>query len=168
MKFSSLIFASVCALTLAACGSETSGDFTTEDGETGEYTIDSESGESSLTVETEGGVVSMRSGAEVPVDLPAGFSLMDGLEVVTNSVVEQAEGRGSLITFQTELAPEAIIEYYRGEVEAAGVEVQIDASVNEGKMLAGENSESGLTFSVTAYPSDEGTTGQLIIGQGVN
>ena len=57
--------AAASVLTLTACGSETSGEFTTEDGESAEYTIDSDTGETSMTVATEQGAVSMRSGADV-------------------------------------------------------------------------------------------------------
>ncbi|MFU7529141.1 hypothetical protein [Qipengyuania sp. ASV99] len=154
------------ALALSACGSETSGEFTTEDGETGEYTIDQESGAASMTIDTPDGEVSMRSGADVPLDLPAGFSLISGAKVISNTVVDQADGKGTIISFTSEKAPEAIAEYYRKEAEAAGIDIQIETSINGGKMLGGEG-PSGTTFSVTAYPSDDGTTGQLLIGEGV-
>lgn len=152
------------ALTLTACGSESSGDFTTEDGETGEYTIDQSSGGASMTVETPEGEVSMRTGAEVPIDLPAGFSLIDGAKVVSNTVVDQADGRGALVTFTSDKSPEEIADFYRAQAQTAGIDVQIETSINGGKMLGGEGA-SGTTFSITAYPSDDGTTGQLVIGE---
>ncbi|MFN9498263.1 MAG: hypothetical protein ACK57E_07375 [Erythrobacteraceae bacterium] len=50
MRIAALIWVSGTALMLAACGSETSGKFTTKDAENAEYTIDKESGETSMTV----------------------------------------------------------------------------------------------------------------------
>ncbi len=154
------------ALALSACGSETEGTFTTEDGETGEYTIDQDSGEASMTVSTPDGDVTMRSGNEVPIDLPGGFSLISGAEVLSNTVVSQADSTGSLVTFKSDKAPQEIADFYREEAARAGVEIQIETSINGGRMIGGEHDESGLTFSVTAYPDDDGNTiGQLTIGE---
>lgn len=44
MRFPALALALGTAALLAACGSETSGEFTTEGGESAEYTIDEKSG----------------------------------------------------------------------------------------------------------------------------
>ena len=153
------------ALSLAACGSETSGEFTTDDGETGEYTIDNDSGEASMTVTTPEGDVTMRSGASVPVDLPAGFTMIDGANIVSNTVINQNGTKGALVTFNSDKSPDEIFDFYREQAEAAGVTIQIETKMNGGGMIGGENDESGLTLSVTAYPGDEGTIGQLTIGE---
>ena len=55
MRISIAAAVAASTLALAACGSETEGEFTTEDGETGEYQIDRATGESSMTVETDDG-----------------------------------------------------------------------------------------------------------------
>lgn len=166
MRISILVGVSTLALSLAACGSENSGEYTTEDGENVEYSVDRDSGETSVTVDTPDGEVSMRSGAEVPVDLPAGFSLIGGAKVISNTVFSQAGGKGALVTFTTDKSPQEIVDFYRAEAEAAGIAIQIESSINGGKMLGGENESNGTTFSVTAYPSDDDgvTTGQLTIG----
>lgn len=156
------------SLALTACGSETSGEFTTGDGETGEYTIDNDGGESSMTVTTPEGDISMRSGSNVPLDLPAGFSLIDGASVVSNTLINQGETKAALVTFNTDKSPEEIFDFYRTEAEAAGITIQIETKINEGGMIGGENETTGLTMSVTAYPGDEGTTGQLTIGEELN
>ncbi len=167
MRHLGIGISTVSALILTACGSESSGEFATEGGETGEYTIDRSSGEASMTVDTPEGEVSMRTGADVPIDLPAGFSLIGGAKVLSNTVVDQAEGKGSLITFTTDKSPEEIAEFYRAEAEAAGIEIQIETSINDGRMLGGEGA-TGTTFSITAYPTEDGTTGQLVIGEKLN
>lgn len=160
-----MLIMATAALALAACGSETSGTFTTEEGESGEYTIDAENGESSMTVTTPDGDVTMRSGADVPVDLPGGFSLIPGAEVISNTVIDQEGGKGSLLTFLSDKSPQQVADFYRAEAEAAGIAIQIETTMNDGKMLGGEDKDRGLTFSITAYPGEDGTTGQLTISQ---
>lgn len=166
MRISSITIALAGALALSACSSETSGEFTTDDGETGEYRIDQNTGESSMTVETEDGTVSMRTNTDVPDDLPAGFSLMSGSEVLSNTTIDQGDTKGSLTTFRSESTPQEIADYYRGEAEDAGITIQIETNMNGGKMIGGENEATGTTFSVSAFPDDEGTvTGQLTISE---
>ncbi|BDI61615.1 hypothetical protein [Qipengyuania nanhaisediminis] len=158
---------SALCLALAACGGEETGEFVTEDGDEGQYEVDPVSGETSMTVDTADGAVSLRSGANVPLDLPAGFTLITGAQVLTNTVVDQAQGKGTLVSFRTEKSPDDIAAFYRQQAEAAGIAIQISTEMNGGRMLGGENEASGMTFTVTAYPAEDGTTtGQLVIGEG--
>ncbi|AWW75298.1 hypothetical protein CD351_12745 [Erythrobacter sp. KY5] len=151
---------------MTACGSETEGSFATDDGETGEYVIDNEDGESTMTITTSDGEVNVRSGSSVAVDLPDGFSLISGAQVVSNTVFDQGGTKGSLISFRSSMSPDEVASFYRAQAEDAGVEIQIETTMNGGKMLGGENEATGLTFSVTAYPDDDGMTlGQLTVGE---
>lgn len=167
MRFSGVTLIAAATLGLAACGSEASGDFTTEDGEDGEYSVDYETGETNVTLDTPDGEVSMRSGSDVPIDLPAGFALMPGATVVSNTVVDQADGRGALVTFTTDKGAEEIAAFYRKQAESTGIAIHIETTMNGGKMLGGENEATGTTFSITAYPTGEDglTMGQLTIGE---
>lgn len=151
------------ALTLAACGAETSGTFTDEDGETGEYTIDNSTGETTARIETEEGTATLRSGSNVPVVLPAGFSVYPGANVVTNTVVKQGEGSGTLVTMQSADSPEDVAAFYKEQAEKAGVTIQMEMSTNGAQIVGGESAD-GLTFSIMASPSSEGTTAQLTVG----
>ncbi|MDC8754541.1 hypothetical protein OIK40_07805 [Erythrobacter sp. sf7] len=165
MRKTALIIASGVALALAACGSETSGEFTTEDGETAEYTIDKNTGETSMTLEGEDGTATLRSGADVPVDLPDGFSLYPGAKVITNTVVNQPDGTGTMVMFETGDAADKVIAHFRKEAEEAGFAIQIDANMNGSLMIGGERKKDGSTLSVTANTHQgDATTGQLIIG----
>lgn len=162
----SLTIAAASALTLTACGSETSGEFTTDNGDTGEYSIDQDSDTASMTIKTEDGSVSMRSGPDVASDLPAGFTLVDGAEVISNTIIDQGDTRGSLTTFRSKMSPDEIVAHYRAEAQSAGITIQIETSMNGGKMIGGENEENGTTFSISAFPDDEGVvTGQLTISE---
>ncbi|WP_298303904.1 hypothetical protein [uncultured Erythrobacter sp.] len=163
---SAIALSAAGALLLIGCGSETSGEFTTDDGETGEYTIDQTSGESSMTVETEDGTVSMRTNTETPDSLPAGLTLFSGAEVLSNTIIDQGDTKGSLTTFRTDETPDEIVAHYREEAEDAGITIQIETSMNGGKMIGGENEQTGTTFSVSAFPDDDGiVTGQLTISE---
>ncbi|MEP0391499.1 MAG: hypothetical protein ABJ205_12840 [Erythrobacter sp.] len=166
MRISLIACAAAGALVLTACGSETSGEFTTEEGETGEYIIDQDSGSSTMTVETPDGTVSMRSGADVTEELPAGFTMVSGANVLSNTIVDQGESKGSLTTFQSDKSPDEIVAHFRAEAENAGISIQIETLINGGKMIGGENEDNGTTFSVSAFPGDDGVvTGQLTISE---
>lgn len=164
-------FAAASALALSACGSDES-DGAQADGDAavaaGEYQIDEESGETSMWINGPDGAVSMRTGAEVPIDLPAGFTLIGGATVTNNITINQAGEKGALVTFTSDKRPQEIADFYRKQAQAAGIAIQIETNINGGAMLGGEDAASGTTFSITAYPGEEGTTGQLTIGQDLN
>ena len=153
------------AITLAGCGSETSGTFTTDDGGNAEYTIDKDSGETSMTVEGPDGTATMRSGAGVPVDLPAGFSLFPGSTVITNTVVNQPDGKGTMVMFESDGAADKVIGHYRDQAKAAGFDIQLEMNSNGSMMIGGERKADGSTMSITATANaGDKTTGQIIIG----
>ena len=155
------------SLALSACSSETSGTFEGEDGETGEYTIDRATGEATATIETEDGTATLRSGSDVPVELPAGFTVYPGAEVITNTVVSQGAGSGMLVTMQSDDSPEDVAGFYKDKAVKAGIDIQMEMSTNGGRMIGGESNE-GLTFSIIASPEEEGTTAQLAVGESLD
>lgn len=163
MRKTAIILAGAAALALAACGSETSGEFTTEDGQNAEYTIDKDTGETSMTVEGPDGTATMRSGAGVPVSLPDGFTLFPGSKVVTNTVVNQPGGQGAMITFEADAPAEAVVAHYRDAAKAAGFDIQLEMNTNGTRMVGGERKGDGSSLSVTATDGKP-TTGQIIIG----
>ena len=163
MRTTALFLAGTAALTLAACGSETSGEFTTEDGKNAEYTIDKDSGETSMTIKSEDGDATMRSGANVPVSLPDGFTLFPGSKVVTNTVVDQPDGKGTMVTFEADAPADKVVAHYREAAKAAGFDIQLEMNTNGTMMVGGERKADGSSLSVTAT-TGEPTTGQIIIG----
>ncbi|AUX70372.1 hypothetical protein CHX26_13485 [Porphyrobacter sp. HT-58-2] len=163
MRTTALFLAGTAALLLAACGSETSGEFTTEDGQNAEYTIDKNTGETSMTIKGEDGEATLRSGADVPVILPEGFNLFPGSKVVTNTVVKQPDGQGTMITFEADAPADKVIAHYREQAKAAGFDIQLEMNTNGTLMVGGERKGDGSSMSVTATGSDP-TTGQIIIG----
>jgi len=153
MRFSVTILAASSALILSACDAENSDTSASEGSDTGEYTIDRDSGSTSMTIDTPQGEVSMRSGADVEVELPDGFTIIEGADIISTTIVDQADGAGALVLFNTDNSPEQVADHYRAQAEAAGIDIQIETSINGGRMLGGEGT-SGTTFSVTAYPSE--------------
>jgi len=165
MRTTALALMGSAAIMLAACGSETSGTFTTEDGGNAEYTIDKDSGETSMTVEGPDGTATMRSGADVPVDLPIGFSLFPGSTVITNTVVNQPDGKGTMVMFESDGMADAVMAHYRKQAEAAGFDIQLEMNTNGSMMIGGERKADGSTMSITATANaGDKTTGQIIIG----
>jgi len=150
---------------LAACGSQTSGEIAGDDGEAGEYVINQETGEASATITTEDGTVTTRSGSDVPVDLPGGFTVYPDAKVLSNTIVTQGGGSGALVTMSSSDSPEEVAAFYREQAEKAGIELQMELNTNGGKLLGGE-SKDGLTFSLAANPSEEdGSIVQLTLGK---
>lgn len=165
MTRTAMIMASGAALMLAACGSETSGEFTTEDGENAEYTIDKDSGETSMTIKGEDGEATLRSGADVPVTLPAGFTLFPGSTVITNTVVNQPDGQGTMVAFEADAPADTVVAHYRDAAKAAGFDIQLEMTTNGTVMIGGERKADESSLSVTATTGDDSkTTGQIIIG----
>ncbi|MBU7580839.1 MAG: hypothetical protein KAF27_10280 [Porphyrobacter sp.] len=163
MRGTALILAGSLGLMLAACGSETSGEFKTADGKDAEYTIDKDSGETTMTIDGPDGEATLRSGTNVPVSLPAGFTLFPGSKVVANTIVNQPDGQGTMVTFEADAAAERVVAHYRDAAKAAGFDIQLEMNTNGTRMIGGERKADGSSLSVTATDG-EPTTGQIIIG----
>lgn len=165
MRRLALVLAGSAVWALGACGSETPSEFATYDGENAEYTIDQDTGETSMTVKGPNGTASLRSGTAVPVTLPDGFSLFPGSTVITNTVVSQDDGQGTMVMFETAGAADKVVTHYRDQAIAAGFDIQLELNTNGTMMIGGERKADGSTLSVTASPGEgDKTTGQLIIG----
>lgn len=153
----------VAAMVLAGCGSEPSGTFETADGETGTYEVDPSGDGVTASLETADGTATMRSGADVPIDLPQGFTIFPGAEVVTNTVFDQAGSKGALVTMRSDAAPAELVAFYRRQADAAGVEIELNMDTDTMQMIGGKSAD-GSPFSFTATKEPAGTTGQLMVG----
>lgn len=165
MRKSALVLAGSAVWALGACGSETPSEFAADDGENAEYTIDQETGETSMTVKGPNGTASLRSGTDVPVTLPDGFSLFPGSTVITNTVVSQDDGQVTMVMFETAGAADKVVAHYRDQAKAAGFDIQLEMNTNGTMMIGGERKGDGASLSVTATANEGAvTTGQIIIG----
>jgi hypothetical protein len=158
-----MTFSAMAVLGLSACSSERSGEFTTEEGDTGSYSVDPDSGETNMTITTDEGTTTLRSGSDVPIDLPLGFSVYPGAEVTSNAVVDHNGGEGSMVIFDTSDSPDDVVSFYREQAEAAGIEIKVDLTINDGRMLGGEGSD-GEVFTINVSANEQGANGQLMVG----
>ncbi|WP_324263002.1 hypothetical protein U4960_07950 [Altererythrobacter sp. H2] len=150
-------------LALAACGSEQSGTF--EDGEGGEgtYRVDEESGVTTSEIKTEEGTARMESGAGVKANLPDGFALMPGANVISASNITTEQGSGSMTMMEIGKPADEVVAFYRKQAEAAGVKIQLEMNSDGTRMIGGEGRD-GVTFSLTATEADGKTSAQLMVG----
>ena len=160
------ILVAATSLLLAACGSERSGSYETEDGEKVDYSVDAGSGESSIDIKSDDGNMKIRAGADVAVDLPDGFSVYPGAEVVTNTTIDRGDGQGAMVIFKTDDTPDEVLAYYRKQAEAAGVKIEMEMKTGQGTMLAGKG-DGDLIFSINANAQEDGTTAQMTVGKGL-
>ena len=155
---------SALALALAACGSGTSGTFEDENGETGSYQVDRDGDETTATVKTADGTMRMRSGADVPVDLPRGFSIYPGATIISNTTFDGEQGKGALVSIESSDAAAELVDFYKGQAEKAGVDIEMEMTAGDMSMIGGRT-DGGTTFSFTATREEAKTTGQLMVGE---
>jgi hypothetical protein len=165
MRNGALVLASGAAPTLGACGSETTGEITTADGEKAEYTLDTDGGETAMTIRSEDGTATMRSGDKVAVELRECFTSFTGAKVITNAVVNQADEKGTMVMFETSDPTERVIAHFRKQAKDAGFEIGLEVNSGGTRMIGGERKRDGSSLSVTATANEgDATTGQLMIG----
>lgn len=157
----------IAVLLLAACGPDQSGSITTDDGEVN-YEVDQDGEETSIQITgPDGTEMSMNIGSDSDVDLLPGFTIYPGAEVISNTVINQNDGQGILVSLKSSDSVEDMVSHYRQQAEAAGVAIAMEMKTGEMQMVGGE-SEGGLTFSFTATPAEGGSSGQLMLGLGLN
>jgi hypothetical protein len=149
---------------LAACGSDRTGTIEDDEGNTVDYAIGEDGETTTAEIQTADGNASIRSGANVAVDLPDGFSIYPGADVVNTTRIDGAQGSGTMVTLESDSTPEQLAHFYRKQADAAGVKVQMDMTTENGKMIAGQ-SEQGISFSLNASRDGDTTSAQLMIGR---
>ena len=166
MRLSALA-ACAAVIALSGCGSESSGDVTTAEGETGEYAIDAETGETSMTIETPDGEASLRAGSTVAPDLPDGWTIYPGATVVNAINVDRADGSGAMVTMSVEATADEVIAHYRKQAEATGFPIDLEITTATSSVIGGEKND-GSTFSVSVMPGADGgpATVQLTHAEG--
>ncbi len=166
----SLIVSLVFPLVLAACSQEgEDADAQARAAEPrGSYEIDQATGETFARYEEDdGSVTTMRSGRNVPVLLPPGFSLYPAAEVLNNTRVERDEGVLLSLDFTSPDPPERLVEFYRAEGEAAQFAIDVRLDAGPTRIIAGKRPD-GDTLALLAVREGETTKAHLSIASGID
>ena len=161
-----LTLVALAPLALAACGSEQSGTFDDGEGGEGNYSVEQQGDETTATITTKDGTATMRSGANVPVELPDGFALYPGASVSNNTSFGAAEGSGALVNMTASDAPGKMVEFYRKQATAAGFEITMDSKMGDQQAIVGERDD-GTKFTFNASPAEGGSEAQLMVAEGL-
>ena len=161
-----LVLVAASIMALSACSSEKSGTITNEDGDTVEYAIDGAGEDVTATISSDDGDATVRSGKNVDVKLPAGFTIYPGAEVQHGTSFTADNGEGGLINMTSSASPQKMVDFYRKQAEAAGARITLSATAGERMMLAGEK-DGGVKFTFNAGKSGDKTEAQLVIGEGL-
>ena len=129
------------ALLLAACGDSS------KPAEESKFVVDEESGAIDAAITTDEGTATVKSGANAPEELPLGFTLFPGAEVVSNTSFEQKDKTITIISLASDAGPDKLVEHYRKQAEDAGIAIKLEMSVNDGQMIGGDDGK-GNTFSL--------------------
>jgi hypothetical protein len=98
------------------------------------------------------------TGIAAPADLPAFAPLMPGATVQSAIRGGEGEARG-LVSFTVKSDAAAVISFYRGKGEAAGLRQMAEAASGDGRMLAmGRESSQDAAMQVTVTPFEEDGT----------
>ena len=151
------------AAALAACGNPADGTYETEDG-TAEVDIDDDGGNSEVRfTDNDGNETVVNTGTDVEAELPDGFTIYPGAEVLSNTTIDGAQGTGSMVSFSSSDAVDKVLAHYKREAEAAGIEIQMEMTAGDTKMIGGESGD-GKFFSLNATSEGSGTGGVLMVG----
>ncbi len=162
-----ILFLSAAAVALSACGPADEGSALIEDGQTVDYDTSSASANSEIRIADANGGETVINSSAGSADLPDGYSVYPDATVVSSTVMNQSDGQGTLIIMQSDAEPEQLVKFYRQQAQNAGIEIGMEMTSNGMMMIAGETDDGG-TFSFSASPSEGGTTGQLVVGKGLN
>jgi len=154
-----LAIASV-VLALAGCSSDNSGGQSDSE----KVAIDQDVGETTATVTTSEGIATVRSGTDIKIVLPKGFSVFPGAVVESNTSFSSADGAGALVNMTSDAPPQKMVDFYRRQAKAAGAQITLDATKGKQMMLVGKGKD-GLGFTFNAGPNDGKTRAQLMIGR---
>lgn len=119
-------------------------------------------------VSNEDGEYTARVGQDLAVDLPAGYSLPSGSEVMSSTKVNTGDTEGLSVMFFSTLSQDDLLAHFRGQAEAAGVVISNETITPDMKIIGGEGSD-GTTFFLQVTDNDDGRSfGNMTMGKSSN
>ena len=135
----------------------------------GAWQTDPATGETRATITTEDGTTTLSAGGDVTARLPRGFTLYPGARILNTINIGRGEGRGVLLSLESDDPVDQLVAYYRREAEAVGVTVDLDLTTGAMRMIGGRSADGGIgNFAFQASREGGRTTGQLTIESGLN
>lgn len=112
------------------------------------------SGERRASIALKGeAAATLRSGPQVPISLPSGFSVYPGATVISNTVVHRSGARQVLVVFEARAPVDAVMRHYRTQARGAGATLTLDLGGDERASIGGRLA-SGETLAISARRSD--------------
>ena len=148
-----MVMVSVISLLLAACNSSDTG-ASPDGGDDTQVRVNGDDGKEALTVSV---------GADLAVDMPKGYTLYPGANVITKSNVDQGDSTALVVVMSSKDSPEKLASFYRKQAEAAGVEFSMEDTSEGAQTLMGKGPDDTV-FSLSALADESGTTAQLTVG----
>jgi hypothetical protein len=151
-----LVFSFV-ALALASCGKSNEktvvvndkGDKVTVSSSGQQFSMKSEDGKTSMTVNTDG----VSTG---DLKLPAFVALFPGAKVISNVNGAGTDNSGGMISFETSAAPADVIAFYKQNTAGAGLKEKMSMTQVDMTMFTAQSDDDKRTVAVTASPGDSG------------
>jgi len=102
--------------------------------------------------------------ADTDAALPGGFTPYPGAQELSRTSINQDGQSYTLLSIQSDAAPELLVAFYRDQAEAAEIPISLEVSANGLHQIGGE-SPAGLNFSFTASGAGGQTSATLAIGE---
>lgn len=153
-----LILPLIIALALGACERNPFG------GQSGA----GESGDSqTMTIDTEKGAATIRSGVESGEALPAGFALYPGARLITSTALtaEGQENRSGMVGFETQDSTDKVIAFYKDAAQRAGYKVEGEIVMPDMAMIGGKK-PGAEPFQIIVNNTEGKSTATFISGGG--
>lgn len=152
----------LAGLSLAACSDSVSTP-TPREAPSGSYGSHPASGEIRGRITPRGeAAVTLRSGPQVPIRLPPGFTLYPGATVISNTVVERAGKRQALLVFETPDPLTEVTLFFRAQAEASGVALTLDLGGRDRASIGGTLADGGRVV-IAAHQIPAGTRVELSV-----
>lgn len=125
---------------------------------------DSDSGTPVRITSKDGTSVAVDSRGGNEAQWPEGFAPYRDSVVTSDIAMGSGTDAARMIEFETADAAEDVVDFYREQARAAGYDIQLDLTVNEGRMITGER-EDGSGFSVSTRRAGDLNRVSLTVGR---
>jgi hypothetical protein len=153
MRSTIIIGLAPAVLILSACEVAQTDEYVTAEDQLGENARVAKATGSAITG-PDGKTISQKSGSDVAVSLPKGFSLYPKAKVVSNTVTSDGAARQSTLMFQSSASPEDIAGFYKDQAQKAGMDITIDLNFDDNYTIAGDRAADGAAMTVSASRKD--------------